>query len=199
MATHEEELASLRAKHAKELEAAERNFRMKVAVMEALQLDAKAFRAGFMHAYGADCHIELHAETLPDAILIAERMGPITLCRVKDSSLSFLPDKRIPAKRSERAEIEPICPYIYEIDGVEGYAEEKRLRFFVEAAGYVVDVRVVVANDPDTARHLDDVRDNRGRLIERKRRITNNSGHFPRVTKWWAEPGKQGKYTLWSY
>lgn len=195
----EAQKAALREKQAKELAELEQLHKMQTAVASALNLPEEAFRAGWMHAYGADCHVELHAETLPDAILIAERMNPITACKVKDGSTSFLPDARIPEKRRERGTVEIICPYFYEVDGIAGRPEEKRLRFFVAAGPYVVAVRVAVKKDPDTHR-LHHVEYNRhGEILREERSIVNQSGHFPQVVKWWSSPGQPGKYTLWSY
>lgn len=195
----EDTLAALRAKHEKELAEVQRQHAMQATVARALSLSKEAFRPGWMHAYGADCHVYLAAETLPDAILIAEKMAPLMACIVKDGSTTFLPDARIPEKRRERAKIEPICPYFYEVGGIAGQLEEKTLRFFAQAGAHIVDVRIRVKCDTDTARRYHVEYNKRGDIVKEERSITNNSGHFPNVVRWWSPSGEPGNYTLWSY
>ncbi len=196
----ETQIAQLRAKHAKDLAQKERELTMRAAITAELGLDDAAWTPGFVHTAYADCFIVLKAETLPDAILMAERMNPETLAKVKNGgSTSILTLERWEAKGS-KGDCELICPYVYEVERlVMHHPETRTLRFYVKAAGYTVEVRVMVAKDPDT--HIDYVvlrRSREGDVREVRRELVNKSGHFPRVVRWWSSLESPGRFTLYS-
>ena len=192
-------LDQLREEHAKELATAEHNHAMQLAVTEALGLSDDNWSAGFMHVHKADCHIKMVADTLSDALVLAERMNPLAMVRVKGSSLSFYAEESLTEKDRERNEITPICPWVYKIHGISGYPVNKTFIFHIKAAGYLVQVRVDVKDDPDTTRSTYQPRDSEGRKTgPLETTLHNGSGHFTHYARWWASPDEPKDFTLYS-
>lgn len=196
----EAKLAEVRAKHAAELAEAERLTRMQAAITSALHLGADAWTPGFMHVHVADCFIVLRAETLSDALLLAERANPEPLAKVKRAGTTSFQPLEIFEARGSKGDHELVCPYVYDVERtVVHHAETRTLRYYVKAAGFLVEVRVQVAQDPDT--RIDYVvlhRTRDGQVRQARREIINRSGHFPRVVKWWSSLESPGRFTLYA-
>lgn len=193
-----ETLEQLKAKHEKELTDAIRNHEMREKVSSELGLNDDNWSAGFMHVAYADCYIKMQSEDLSQAIEVAERLNPETLVRCKDGCLSFQPFEQISEKQWENADCRTICPYIYDIDGLRQYGDEKTLKCFVKAAGYMVQVRIKVKNDPDTHRVYDIHFNRYGEAIKERNEIINKSGYFNHQDKFWSSPDQPSKFVLWS-
>lgn len=191
-------IEAFKAKQAEQLEKAIKHETMRLAVRDALGLTDANFSAGYMHTWPGDCHVNLTAADLTEALVIAERMNPETLCRVKDSCLSYKPADCITQTDEDRAKIETITPWIYQIDGPRQYREEKTLMFWVKAAGYMVQVRIAVQNDPDTFRQYDITFDRQGNAHKRRNEIVNKSGHFNRVDRFWSSEDQPGRFVLFA-
>lgn len=152
--------------------------------------------AGWMHTCYADAHIKVDVPDLPSAIELAEVLNPVALSLVKDGCVSFCPDDDPYAeKRRDHATL--VCPYIYKLDGIS--REEKSLRFFIDLEGFGrVEVRAFVGSDPDTQRHYHVEKDDRGRVIRKTTRVSDDSGFFGRHIKWWSTPDVMNPFTLYS-
>lgn len=190
-------IEKLKEAQAKTLAQAIEQEKMRETVTRELNLDESAWGVAFPHAHSCDCKIGLQAETLPDAILIAEKMDPVTLARVKGTFLSFVPLER--AKPKDNDVCETIAPYIYIIDGLRQYAEERTLRFYVRAAEYIVQVDVSVQSDPDTRRYYSFSWDKYGNPSKDRNEIINKSGYFPHEARYWSTPDQPSRFVLWSY
>lgn len=188
-------MAKLDAEHAANLARLTREYEMKTAVLAATGLPASVWTAGAVHAYRADCFLRLHADTLSDAILIAERANPETRVKSVKGGTSFVALDSLASAQAESAEI--VNPYTYHISGLKEYTEEKDIRFTVMVAGYRVEYRVRVANDPDTRRIWHPNLYKRGRLVKPAwTELVNRSGHFTESTRFWSTPDQPNTFVL---
>ncbi len=195
--SHSKEWESLKAESKEKFKKEVTNLKMKLFLMDALSLPESAFPAGFIHSYKSDCHIQLSAPTLNDAMVIAERMNPIAMVRYKPSCLSF-----IPLIYSENEEYETlITPYIYELKAWTFTSTiDKTLTFYIKAGSYIVDVRVKIESDPLTNIEYG-FRGSHSRYQEREFFCTlvNKSGLFPQSDRFYASHNEPNNFTLWSH
>lgn len=192
-------IEALKEKQAEELAKAIKHDAMKTAVAAALGLNDANFSAGYMHVHAADCHVQFEADTLSDAMLICERMNPLAMVRLKGTFLSFRADCRVTNKERTENKVETIMPYVYKIDGLRQYGDERTLVWYVEAVGYVVECRCKVKQDPDTRRDYHITFDRYGHATKHKNNIVNKSGHFPQQDRFWSSDDQPGNWVLWSY
>jgi hypothetical protein len=179
-------LEELRAKQKAEMESMQRYADMQNAVSAALNLSAENWHAGFMHPTpGADCFVLFKAETLPDALAMAERQSDIPLVLICDGScVSIRADTpRLTQRQFDKSQ--RIAPYTYEIG--KGFLEQdsRELRYYFNCAGYVVQARVTVAHDPLTRRvyrWLNDKHGNQSRIESVA--LCNESGYFLKSISW---------------
>ncbi len=163
--------------------------------LNALNIAPFTCGAGYMHTYGANMHVDCIAETLSDAILIAERMNPLPMYLKREGGTSFLPDgpelrKRAGNNKAWQAanpekEPELVNPYAYKIDGLLNYKEEKTLFFFIDIAGYRVRCDIEVKNDKDTRRNYR-IKSYVGGIEVENLGLKNDSGHFSRYLAFWS-------------
>lgn len=190
-------IETLKAKHAAELTEEIKIEEMRAAVLKSLNLPEIVWRVGARHTYKADCHIDLEAETLNEAMTTAEKMNPLAIAKVKDSCLAFMPLDAAPDDDETKADIENIGPWIYVIDGLRQYGDKKTLKFYVKAAGYTVEVRIKVKNDPDTRRDFIIDFNKHGEAIRHKNNLINKSGHFTQYNRFWSSDDQPGKFVLY--
>ncbi len=188
-------LAELRAKHEKEFAEAVKNEKTKSEVMAALGLTEENFAPGFMHVHKADCYIVVAADTLPDALVMCERMNPLQMVRITGTFCSFRAELSVTEKEYKENEILPI-PYCYKIDGLRQHNEEKTLVWFVEAAGYTVEVRCKVKNDPLTYRSYEITFNRSGDGVKKRDDLVNKSGYFQRSNRFWSSLDQPSTYVL---
>ena len=199
----DQKTAEFRAKLEKEMAQKVLNEEMRIAVRDDLELTDDNFSAGFMHAYIADCTANLKADTLSEAITMAEFMNPEAVVRYKDSCLSYKPFDTVTDAEWEKSDspdshlkLETISPYRYEIDGGSKYPQTKKLKFFVKAAGFLVAVEITVANDPDTRIIFQCRYDREGNPQKVEDTLINDSGNFLRVDKFWSDQSNPSKRVL---
>lgn len=190
-------IEELKAKHEKELTEEIKVEEMRAAVLAALDLPESAWPIGARHTYKADCHIDLEADTLSDAMVLAEKMNPLAIARVKGSCLAFMPLDAAPDDDETTDEIENIGPWVYVIDGLRQHSDEKTLKFYVCAASYTVEVKVKVKSDPDTYRDYEITFNNHGEAIKHRNNLVNKSGHFTKYNRFWSSDDQPGRFVLY--
>ncbi len=191
-------IEELKAKQAKELEALIQVENAKAAIIAALTtVTVVKFSP---HVAYADYTVTVEpAEDLSAAICIAEILNPLALFKVKDSCTAFVPETYLDRylKKNPNAKEEAVTPYIYHIDGLRQYTEEKTLECYVDAAGYTVQVEIPVKRDPDTYREYEITFNRRGEPHRHYCRLINKSGHFLHSIKWWTSEDHPNKFTLY--
>ena len=89
--------------------------------------------------------------------------------------------------------------YVYEIKCLDGYPTKKHLEFFIGTKNRTACIRAHVENDPLTDAH--------GYLSKNPhwpyeetyiQNLKNDSGYFPRSTRWWTSPNTPANYTLYA-
>lgn len=171
---------------------------MKETVLAALaEMNIAPFTCGpgYMHAYGANMHVDCIVETLPDAIEIAEKLNPLPMYLCREGGTSFQPDSPQIHKRAGNnpawqeanpmKEPELVQPYAYKIDGLLGYAEKKTLFFFKDIAGYRVKFDIEVKSD-NLTRRIYRVIEGKGHTRIESIGLKNDSGYFPRSLAFWS-------------
>ena len=162
-------------------------------------LTTNNFRAGFMHSYRADCHIDLIAPDLKTAIQISAGIQLLPLVKVAGSFVSFTPKRSLIPSDERDNTITDIAPYLYKIDGLREHLENKILHFYREIAGYTVEYRIKVEHDLSTYRDYKITYDRFGEAHKKYCRIINNSGYFHESTKFWSPEDNPNRFVLWSY
>lgn len=188
-------IEKLKATHEKQLADAIRAETMKDAVKTALNLTDENFSVGFVHVHKADCFVNVEADTLPDALVMCERMNPLQAVRLKGTFLSFRADRSVSEKEREEND-EIMIPYFYVIDGLRQHGEEKTLTWFVDAAGYTVEVRCKVKSDPLTQRKYQITFDKHGNAHKEQNDLINKSGEFLRVDRFWSSDDQPSRFVL---
>jgi len=193
---------SIRAKAQADVAKAEREAEIMTAVSAAMGLGPENWKAGSFHAAWADCFVTYEAETLADAMLIAERAGPVALYRFKDSCTSYRPfealkPREIEAADAGRAEYWLITPYVLHL---ERFQNRKTLEFYVMAGPWRVNVRVEIKAEPLIYWHVQPAQhDSRGRVTTPERiTVVNKSGHLNRCDYFWSSEAAHKTAYLWS-
>jgi hypothetical protein len=166
-------------------------------VCAALGADLEKQSAGFMHVAYADLYVRLEADTLNDALTMAEKLNPLALYEIRGAFLTWKTEARITDEDRARSKITDTAqPWIYEIDGLRG-RDEKTLICYVERAGFLVEVRIAVKSDPDTRRVFSGHYDREGRnFVREQNELYNSSGKFLRVSKFWSSPENPSRWVL---
>lgn len=191
-------IEDLKARQAKELEALIKTEDAKTAIVAALT--AVTVVKFSPHVAYADYTVTAEpVEDLSAAICVAEILNPLALFKVKGSCTAFVPETYLDRylKKNPNAKEEAVNPYIYHIDGLRQYAEEKTLECYVDAAGYMVQVEIPVKRDLDTYRDYEITFDRRGNPHRHYCRLVNKSGHFLHSIKWWTSEDHPNKFTLY--
>jgi hypothetical protein len=192
-----DKIEQLKAKQAKELADAIRHEQIKETVKAALGFTDDSFSPGYMHVHRADCFVNVEAETLPDAMVMCERMGPLQAVRLKGTFLSFRADRTVTDKDREGVKEETLIPYYYVIDGLRQHQEEKTLTWFVDARGLTVEVRCKVKQDPDTYRDYRITFDKNGNARKERNDLVNKSGYFHKYDRFWSPDDQPSRFVLW--
>lgn len=195
-----DKIEELKARQAKELEAAinQETAREKITTaLAALNLNVVKFSP---HVAYADYTVTV--DTQPDlsaAIYTAEILNPLCIFKVKGSCTAFVPEPTLDAylQKNKNATEEAVGAYIYIVDGLRQYKEEKTLECYIDAAGYTVQVEIPVEHDPDTRRDYEITFDRRGNPHRKYCRLINNSGHFRRSICWWTSEDHPNRFTLY--
>jgi len=196
----EEQIAKQRELLEQDLLQKEKWLKMKMEILLAeSSLTTNNFRAGFMHSYRADCHVDLSAPDLETAIRISAGFQLLSLVKVTGSFSVFTPKKSIVPSDEKDNTITDIMPYLYMISGLREYLEDKVLHFYREIAGYTVEYRIKVKHDPSTCRDYKITYDRFGNAHKKYCRIINNSGYFHESTKFWSPEDNPNRFILWSY
>lgn len=183
-------LEKIKQRHAEELSEAIQNEAIQSEVLQALNLpDAK----WSPHTAYADCFVQLGADTLPEAMTMAEKMSPLNTAKVKDGHLAFQPLDRLSPKNSDSAEVESVGPFTYHL----GWQEEKELRFFVNAGQYIAEIRIRIKQDTLTRKDCKVTYDRNGNARKHYCRLINESGYFTHYAKWWASEETPNNFTLY--
>ena len=188
-------IKDLKAKPAKELAKEREWLKMVTSVSQSLGLKDDNWPLDFMFEYGADCHIEMEAETLQDAIKLAEGMEPVEVARVTVDGLSFHPWERL--NEEELQNCQKIGPYVYDVKGIRLLAEQHFLRFWVKAGDFLVGVRVKVTNDQSIRRNFTITSDKAGNAIKHQCVLIGSSRHFNHRDKLWAPKDQPNDFVLW--
>lgn len=184
-------------RYAKELQKKIKNQKIKADVQKILGLTDENFRPGFMHSAYADCHVELTAPTLNEALVIAEKMNPIHLVIVKDGCTSFRPLDTLPDKLQDKAEV--ITPWVYKIHGLRGCPDKHTLSFYVKAGDYIVEVWVHVERDTNYRRDYEINFHRSGSANRRYCHLLWTSRYFSHHIRWWASDDQPNDFTLYDY
>ncbi len=183
-------IEKLKAEHAEKLEKAIANEKIRAEVFEALGLTEEKC---FVHKLYADCTITLEAETLPDALVVCERMNPLTIAHVADGHLAFQPIDYLYHKNGEKAVITAIGPYIYKL----GFRGEHHLHFFVEAGQYIAEIKIKVKVDHLTRTDCKITYDRHGNARKHYCHLINNTGYFTKSARFWSTEEEPNNYVMW--
>ena len=150
--------------------------------------------------YG-DATAIVKADTLPDALVLAERLNPEGLYRVLDGCLSIRPWseklEKLPLVDNEAHGVRPVGPWYYKVDGIYGQREEKTLHCYIKRGGYTVHVEIQVQTDPDTFRQFERSFNRRGEVSRRSCHLVNKSGNFLTVHTMWSSPEHPNAYLMY--
>lgn len=198
MKTLEERIKNITEDGKKKVEKLIQAETIKVEVMKTLNLKEENFAPGFIHASYANCNIEFDAESLIDALTLAERMNPLALVHYQKGEGACLAFRPLTEDMKDD-HFTLVGGYVYELKCLDGYPVKKHLKFFVNAGKYKAAVRIHVESDPLT--------DARGYKTKNPhypfedmyiQHLKNDSGYFPKSTKWWTTPNTAANYTLYA-
>lgn len=149
------------------------------------------------HVYKADVQISWKVETLHEAMLAAEKISPAQMVRFKDSCLSFVPESSLTPDEVEkwkqgRIDVRPVC-WTYKVD-----QWGKIFHFCAESDGIVASIKIEVLNDPDTFITFRKAHREGRDHIPTVDELTNKSGNFTHVDRFWHTPDNPAPRVLWA-
>lgn len=165
----------------------------RIRVLKALALDESAWKAGSMHAYGALCHVEIPAETIPDGIVIIERLNPVNGFNCKEYQATYLPETFTDKRGRKRIPLEP-TPYTGHLEGLRQYQETFELHCFVITHnGDTVQVRIPIKDFRPLRRQYKSIAI-RGEWRIKDVRALEWQTYFRKQHKMWSSPDQPNSF-----
>lgn len=142
------------------------------------------------HVAYADFHVHFQAETLEDALIMAEKANPLQLFFIRKGCVKICTEKYFDKEDKEKAEAEPtwlpdyiksIHPYYLNVSGLRGHKELVELVFFFMVGEKVVKASVEIMKHVQM-REYDYTKFGKLKYCE----LIENSGHFNYTVRLWA-------------
>ena len=146
-------------------------------------------------AYRADFWLWLEAETLEDALTMAEKLNPVLLEK-NGRYAGLMPGDTMPEDEKESLDKLKTAPWYYVIDTLKGYPDKKKLILYVDLEETRFKVEIKVFNDPLTRTETRYISFLGGTRRDRTT-LYNESGHFAYSQKLWASEDSPNSFNLY--